>query len=191
MSENSLTYEIASKYLKYDPGTGIVIWIKKRGSKAEVGQEAGKLRYDGYRHLGLLGKYYTTHRIAWLLYYKTWPQYTINHKNRIRDDNRIENLEDVTSRGQTLHYIKDEGFLGNNVSWNSRDRKWRCQAWIQGRNVHLGYFDDKSAADTVGYKVQEILADDPEQLLTAQEVRLMILREVPEAALQAKLYQRL
>jgi len=45
------------------------------------------------------GKLYRAHRLVWLYFYGEWPKADIDHINRVKDDNRLENLRDV-SRSQ-------------------------------------------------------------------------------------------
>jgi hypothetical protein len=55
----------------------------------------GCLDKDGYRIVTISGRQYKEHRLVWEKHYgvKLLPYENIHHKNGIRDDNRIENLE--------------------------------------------------------------------------------------------------
>lgn len=52
---------------------------------------------DGYLILKVKGKRLKAHRVAWLLNYGEFPEGEIDHINRDRTDNRIENLR-IASR---------------------------------------------------------------------------------------------
>lgn len=80
----------AAEFLKYNPATGELVW-------RDSGRVAGSRHIHGYRYLTLSGKQYKTHTICWLLYYGRPPKDQIDHKNGIRDDNRIENLREATA----------------------------------------------------------------------------------------------
>lgn len=76
--------ELADK-LDYNPETGVFTYKSS-------GRVAGYDK-DGYRRLGLLKIY--AHRMAFYKMTGEWPN-EIDHINRIKSDNRWENLRDVT-----------------------------------------------------------------------------------------------
>lgn len=93
---NDLTACEARELLDYNPDTGRFIWRANVSIGTRVGSAAGTLRGDGYVTIRLHGSGYRAHRLAWLLTYGEWPKYDIDHINRIRNDNRICNLRQVT-----------------------------------------------------------------------------------------------
>lgn len=64
----------------------------------------------------------------------------INHINFIRNDNRVENLEIVTSRenGNRKHIKSTSVYVG--VHWYKKSKKWQAQIRIKGKLKHLGLF---------------------------------------------------
>lgn len=54
----------------------------------------GSLDKDGYLIIKVKGKKIRAHRIVWLLNYGNFPENELDHKNRNRLDNRIENLRE-------------------------------------------------------------------------------------------------
>jgi len=79
--------------LKYDPISGVLTW--RDGPAA--GREAGTISSDGYRVIFISGKRVKAHRAAWAIHHGTQPKHQIDHINRVRSDNRIQNLRDVTN----------------------------------------------------------------------------------------------
>ena len=52
----------------------------------------GSLDKDGYLILKIKGRRFKAHRVAWLLNYGDFPEGELDHINRVKTDNRIENL---------------------------------------------------------------------------------------------------
>ena len=81
-------------------------WIWRRWNRKYAGNRAGWL-VNGYRVLDLgmfEGKRLTSMRagrIVWAMTKGEWPTLTIDHINRVRDDDRIDNLRDATRSEQS------------------------------------------------------------------------------------------
>ena len=133
------------KLLRYDPNTGIFIWIKKTCLKVVVGKTAGTLSAKGYIVITIRGKLYRAHRLAWLDVYGVWPKDQIDHINHIKDDNRIENLREASQqdncKNRSISKANKSGVIG--VSWVKEYRSWKATAWLNGKAVSLGQFRDK------------------------------------------------
>jgi len=68
-------------------------------SRLKPGDEVGTLHPSGYRKVIINGRPYCVHRIIWFLVYGEDPgKMEVDHINRIRDDNRTENLRLATSQ---------------------------------------------------------------------------------------------
>jgi hypothetical protein len=92
-----ISYEIVRDLLDYDPETGIVTY-RKDYYKCRKGSTAGYRTDRGYLRIKIEGKHYRLHRVIWLWMYGTFPENTIDHINRVKSDNRISNLRDVTQK---------------------------------------------------------------------------------------------
>jgi hypothetical protein len=117
---------------------------------ARVGRVAGCIVDKGYRLIGINGQGYRAHRLAWLYVYGTFPEGQIDHINHNPDDNRIDNLRDVSN--QENH--RNKGTQKNNksgchgVSRQKNTGKWLARIKVSGRGIHLGTFPSFSDAKT-------------------------------------------
>lgn len=90
-----LTAERLRELLHYNPETGVFTWLRRQG-RVLPGQQAGNKKTNGYRELRVCGVRYHAHRLAWFYVTGSWPTAQIDHRNGIRDDNRLTNLRDVS-----------------------------------------------------------------------------------------------
>lgn len=98
---------------------------------------------NGYARGRVAGKYVYMHRF--LLGVK--GALKVDHINRNTLDNRRSNLRAATNRQNARNRIgvsKTSSFKG--VSWSTFAGKWRAVIMVDGRNIHLGYFAEESAA---------------------------------------------
>lgn len=100
-----LDQKLLRALVDYDGNTGLFEWrtlphtfstCNHKWNEAKAGKKCGIVGEKGYAHISLLGKKYKAHRLAWLYVYGHFPKNEIDHINRVRDDNRIANLRDVT-----------------------------------------------------------------------------------------------
>jgi hypothetical protein len=135
--------------LAYDPETGAITNLTQRRPQAPVGSVAGYIE-DGYRRIKIDGRTYSAHRLAWWFVYGSWPAYEIDHRNGIRDDNRIANLREAVPPLLNQQNIRSprsdntSGFLG--VRWHQQSGKWRAEIRIGRAKRHLGLFSTPEAA---------------------------------------------
>ena len=75
---------------------------------------------------------------------------TIDHINRDRMDDRVENLRWATCAEQTANRVY---MYRNNTSgirgayWSKKNAKWHARIKVGGTQLHLGYFDDINDAE--------------------------------------------
>lgn len=78
-------------------------WVFRYPSSGHL---AGSLNAYGYRRLRVDGIGYAAHRLIWKLEKRRDPTGFIDHINGVRDDNRIENLRDVTPTQNMLNVVR-------------------------------------------------------------------------------------
>ena len=96
MSKPILTYERAHQVLIYNPETGSLHWRVTRPG-APKGALVGT-RSNGYTQVEIDYRLYKAHRVIWLMQTGKWPTHHIDHKNRMRADNRWKNLREATPK---------------------------------------------------------------------------------------------
>jgi hypothetical protein len=141
MTPNPHDYKTISSYFNYNPDTGIITWKIKRSNRKPIGSIAGVVDSNGYRRIKVTPKLYLAHRIAWLLYYKQWPDKIVDHINMNVDDNRICNLRIATNSQNMMNASKyksnSTGFKG--VHYRSREKRFVGQITINRQKFNTKY----------------------------------------------------
>jgi HNH endonuclease len=137
-----ISFDRLREYLNYDPLSGTFthltdhpLWHFRQGDMA------GGTDSSGYVIVGVDGRRYKAHRLAWLFMTGEWPQDCIDHRNGIRDDNRFENLRDVSSReNNTNKAAHRSGKLPGVTFQPRREKPWRSRITLDGKQRYLGNF---------------------------------------------------
>jgi hypothetical protein len=115
---------------------------RKDGTRKEI---LAFRNYDGYCGRSSVTAYpeSTRSRIVWYAVNGPIPPgMQINHKNHVRHDDRIENLELVTPTQNNVYQYKSKrntsGYKG--ASFDRQKKKYRAYISISGRLKQLGYF---------------------------------------------------
>lgn len=141
-AKDKTNYARVNELLSYNSRTGILKWKIARSRWHVPGSVAGHLTYWGYSTIMVDGKSYYAHRLAWLLHTGKWPKNQIDHINRVRDDNRIENLREATkSQNQInsgMYRNNKSGYRG--VHFSKAANKWVAEIKRDGVIRHLGVF---------------------------------------------------
>jgi len=139
-----LTPDQIKELLNYDPQTGCLTWKVRTSRRVQVGKTAGCKSPDGRILVGIFGKLYKAHRVAWAIMTGEWPANQIDHKNQDPSDNRWDNLREAT-KAQNMRNItriasNTSGVKG--VGWSKAAQKWRAYIRVDGAHHHLGLFED-------------------------------------------------
>jgi hypothetical protein len=106
--------------------------------------ESQKLKY---RRIGIFGKLYLEHRLAWLYMTGELP-IEVDHKDGNGVNNKFKNLRSATTpqnRANSRKSVKNtSGFKG--VSFYVGRGKWVAEIQFNGKRKRLGYFDTPEEA---------------------------------------------
>jgi hypothetical protein len=98
--------------------------------------------------IGLRGRQYGAHRLAWWFNTGEWPTQAIDHQNLDRADNRICNLRLATYSQNSANSSKrancSSRFKG--VTRNRRGGNWLAGIRVNGQHVYLGTFEHEAEA---------------------------------------------
>ena len=89
-----MTQTELQRLLNYEPLSGNFYWKESRG-RIKTGDLAGWY-CKGYLCITINKVRYRSARLVWLYVHGQWPEHEMDHINRVRDDNRLSNLRDVT-----------------------------------------------------------------------------------------------
>ena len=119
---------------KYDPTTGKITGLKGKEIKRK---RNGYVQINGTTwDLG----YVSGHHFAWYWVYGNLDFEQLDHINRDRYDNRIENLRMVTNQ-QNQFNREPKGWY-----WHKIQKKFRAAIRLDGKLIDLGGFDTKEEA---------------------------------------------
>jgi hypothetical protein len=140
--------ETVKKIFHYDAESGMLLWRNGNGRNVKPWQQANSLNSSGYYAIKIQNKSYRVHRLIWLYVNGKFPDGDIDHKNRIRNDNRLCNLRDVsrTDNAQNISLPKHNksGHIG--VSWIKSHNCWTVYVKVNKKNKWLGYYKNLDAA---------------------------------------------
>jgi hypothetical protein len=145
--QKHVSAEDVRRHLDYDARTGAFTWRVSPSLGVKAGDPAG-FSHDGYVSIGIKGKYYRAHRLAWLWMTGEWPAGEIDHENLRKNDNRWANLRLAThSQNQTNKRAgknNTSGFKG--VSFCAKSKAWRAQISVDHKKIYLGTHATKEEA---------------------------------------------
>ena len=140
--EDSLSCDSLKERLMYNED-GTFTWVDVgRSKKVKVGDIAGGLNSHGYMTIKMGVYIYLQHRLAWLYVYGEWPGGSIDHKNRNRSDNSINNLRvlSFSDNGLNLNISSRNKSGTTGVCWYNRNNRWVSEIRVRGVVHNLGSY---------------------------------------------------
>ncbi len=149
-----ISQERVKELLHYNPKTGIFTRKVRTANAINEGQRAGNITANGYREISLDNKKYYEQRLAWLYVYGYMPECEVHHKNGIKDNNKLKNLEELSYSCHAL----TRGLQSNNTSgikgvWFDKSRsKYTAAVHLNDKKIQLGRYDTFDKAVVARWK---------------------------------------
>ena len=149
-----ITQEELKNRLIYNPSTGE---FTERCS----GRVAGSTTHYGYVQIGIDYEDYKAHRLAFLYMTGSIPK-MIDHRNRVRNDNRWCNLRESDHEKNNCNTsVRSDNTSGvKGVTWDKNRNKWQAKVQFKGKTYGAGYHINlKDAEIAVSKKRYELHGD--------------------------------
>jgi hypothetical protein len=126
---------LKSKGYRYDPGTGKIFnaidqEIMNKNTRGYIVIEGNK------DFQGVLNG----HHFAWYMFYGNVDFEMLDHINRIKTDNCIDNLR-ISNTQKNAFNTNAKGYY-----LDKETNKWRASIGIDGKKIHLGRYNTKEEA---------------------------------------------
>lgn len=149
-----LTVAELRQILRFDRDRNALFWLARPNIPAWNAKFAGRRAFTSKNKAGYFtgqinGHCYYAHRVIWAIATGKWPENQIDHKDRDRSHNALENLREATvlqnATNKTIHKNNTSGMSG--IYWKKDKRRWLAQITRNGTTYHLGYFVERSEAE--------------------------------------------
>jgi len=135
-----LSYSYVKDIFDYRPD-GNLIW-KKRRKGVTIGNVAGSTPSGWYTEVHIDQKSYLAHRVIWLWHHGYMPENDLDHINKIKHDNRIENLREASrqcnARNTGNHISNSSGVKG--VHWGRSIERWCSSVTVDNSIYYIGSY---------------------------------------------------
>ena len=174
-----VTYEDVHELFNYDKDTGELTWKVQINPRAPVGKDAGYVNGRGYRVVKIFGTMYPVHRIIFLFVEGFFPEFEVDHINRVRTDNRWCNLRHVTINCNKYNRVRSRTVLGkiNGVSLKKgrKGTPYEVYITINRTYYYLGTYNNLLEAACHRYAAEQCLGID--YMLTHESSAYLYLKQ--------------
>lgn len=136
-----ITQKRLKEIVRYNARTGIFTWKIAKGNR-KAGVAAGTAQPKGYVCLCIDGRIYKAHRLAWVYVTGMNPKKEIDHKNKIRNDNRFCNLREADGSSNcansAMKNTNTSGYKG--VSWEAHANKFSARITVNYCKMRQGLY---------------------------------------------------
>jgi hypothetical protein len=151
----SKTVVVFGRSVLYKPdGT---LWYLESGKGIRLDKPIGTKTKQGYLQCTIGRKQKKVHHLVWFIHKGFWPSH-LDHINKNKSDNRIENLREGASIN---NHNRDMPMPASGLAgchWSKAKRKYKSSIKVSGKSIFLGYFDSpEEAHKAYTTKKEEIL----------------------------------
>ena len=151
-NEKQVLMDLKNYYFLTNDGRFLYKHSRPGVPKHKVGTQAGRIQKKGYRELAVNGVRILEHRLVWLWKHGVYPKGQLDHKDRCRTNNHIDNLHEANQliNGKNLtiksnntsgiNGVRQEGFYKNG------DEKWSAKIKVNYKTIFLGNYRNKQSA---------------------------------------------
>lgn len=143
-----LTQERLKEFFLYDKSDGVFFRHSSNRGRGKVGIISGPINSTGYLTIRIDGINYLAHRLAFLYVNGEFPENHVDHINGDRLDNKFSNLRFAThsENRQNSKLSSHSTTMLKGVTFHKRVGKYQARIGVNGKRLHLGYFDTKELA---------------------------------------------
>jgi hypothetical protein len=146
-----LTQKRLKYLLRYVPETGKWTWIVRRNGVRN--DFAGTPDGLGYIQIRIDGIKYRSCRLAFLYMTGKFPDQFVDHINRVKNDDRWENLRNATQSQNAVNAIRKRGKLPRGV--HRVQGGFQARISIDGTRKHIGLYKTPDAAHAAYMKASK------------------------------------
>jgi len=139
--ERGLTHDRLKGLLRYDPITGLFVWLVSKTPNGVPGEVAGsKNKANGYIYIGIDGKIYLAHYLAWFYQMGEWPSHEVDHRDLRHDNNKWVNLRPATPVQNCMNRPKRADSKNPYKGIRKKGNRWQACISINKKRKLLGTF---------------------------------------------------
>lgn len=166
MGRHKITKQELDKLLICDPVSGILRWKCRMASTVPAGSIAGTthtVSTDGYVYVVIAGKRFPAHHLVWLHVYGELPSSEVDHIDRNKRNNAINNLRvpDKATQISNTSKVNLNGQYLPGICWDPKNKKFR----VFHKRQFYGYHSN--LLDAAASKFRSIRADSYAPVQTA------------------------
>ena len=156
-----VSYELVRELFDYR-SDGCLIWKVSKARRIAIGDIAGSVNTCGYHQVTIDKKTYKAHRLIWLWHHGYMPEGDLDHINRIKSDDRIENLREASkqcnARNSKNRINNTSGVKGVSPhKCRSGMWKWKAGITVMYKSWYLGVYSSFDEAVLARLNAEQFL----------------------------------